>query len=99
MTIQALTQAIEKRGFTVSLNSDGCSFTVLDAAGNNVPWPTFSVGKSGKVNDVALRSYHPPKVADLNEHETVVLFGDLYAKHVGHPKQADNAVRELLASI
>jgi len=99
MTIAELKTKIEQRGFTVeAINSNGNKheLVVKGKDGSKVAWPVIMTGKSGAINGVGIKSYHPPKVDGQNEHSTVAVFGDLYLQHNNKPSTADKAVAELL---
>lgn len=101
MTISELKARIESRGFTVeAINSTGDKheLVVKGKDGNRVPWPVITTGKSGAINSVQLKSYHPPKVEGQNEHATVAIFGDLYLQHNGQPSAADKAIAAALTA-
>ena len=70
------------RGFTVESNvlDNHVSLVVKDVAGNVIPWVTFTLGKSGKVTDTAIKSYPSKHPAGFDScHEYVVSYGDEYA--------------------
>lgn len=101
MTIAELKTRIEARGFTVAnitSTGDKHELDVRSKDGSKVAWPTITTGKSGAINSVQIKSYHPPKVDGQNEHATVAIYGDLYMQHNGQPSLADKAIAVALTA-
>ncbi len=82
---------------TINSNGDKHELVVKGKDGSQVAWPVVMTGKSGAINAVGIKSYHPPKVDGQNEHATVAVFGDLYMAHNGRPSAADKAVAAAFA--
>lgn len=100
MTVAELKTKIEARGFVVKAitsNGDTHTLDVETKDGNKVAWPAVMTGKSGAINGVAVKSYHPMKIEGMNEHAVVAVYGDLYAQHSGRPSAADKAVAAMFA--
>ena len=91
------------RGFSVVSNvvNNVVSLTVSDAQGNVIPWVTFTLGKTGKVTDTAVKSYpskHPTGFTSC--HEYVATYGDEYANNpkLARAKQLERCVTPTLVT-
>ena len=99
MTVAEVVSKIAARGLNVveQKQENGKLLLTVKRGDDVVVWPTLTVGKSGKITDTSVKSYHL-KLDGMTEHEVVAVYGDQYMANAGRPSAAEKSILAMVAA-